>query len=140
LSDLKAVFARVDALTRMYQRRDVTASMVRSVRKGDFDNVAPGIFPEDWPRPVVANLVDVMARDYAAKLAPLPAVNCTASSSLNEKAKAFADKRTKIANNYISSSKLAPQMPDAADSFNCYGLLAMSVEPDFDEQDAAYPC
>jgi len=134
LSDLKAVFARVDALTRMYARRDSTANMVRAVRKGDFDDVSPGIFPEDWPRPVVSNLIDVMARDYAAKLAPLPAINCTASSSLNEKAKAFADKRTKIANNYIISSRLSPQMPDAADSFNCYGLLAMSVEPDFDEK------
>jgi hypothetical protein len=126
---LAEIAHKVDALQMQYSRRDMFAGQVRAVRSGDFDKIAPGIFPEEWPRPICANIVDNMARDFAAKAAPLPAFNCSSGSSLNDSARAFADKRGKIARNYITSSKLAPQMPLAADSYNCYGMAVFSVEP-----------
>ena len=125
---------KVDGLLTQYQRRDFSAMQVRAVRHGDFDAIAPDIFPEDWPRPVCANIIDNMARDFAAKLTPLPSFNCSGSSSLKEAPKKFADKRSKIANNYIYSSNLAAQMTEAGDSFNCYGMVAFSVEPDFEHK------
>ena len=48
-----------------------------------------------------------------------------------EKAKRFAEKRTKIANNYVETSRLAAQMLEGGDSYSAFGLLAGSVEPDF---------
>jgi len=105
---------------------------VRAVRHGDFDLIAPGIFPSDWPRPVCANIVDNMARDFAAKLTPLPSFNCSGSSSLSQTAKSFADKRVKILNHYLVHSNLQAQMPNAADGYNAHGMAAFSVEPDFD--------
>ena len=147
LSDAKLgeVIRKVESLRLQYQTRDYSAMQVRAVRHGDFDQIAPGIFPMDWPRPVAANIVDNMARDFAAKLTPLPSFNCSGSSSLSDASKKFADKRSKIANNYISFSDLAAQMPDAADSYNCYGLAVFSVEPDWESstpriraEDSAY--
>jgi len=125
---------RVEALQNQYASRDAAATAVRAVRHGDFDQIAPGIFPADWPRPICANIVDNMARDFAASLSPMPSFNCSGSSSLSEGAKKFADKRSKIANNYIEASNLAAQMPDAADSYNCYGMVAFSVEPNFEDK------
>lgn len=126
------VVLKVDALQTQFSTRDSFASQVRSVRNGDFDQIAPGIFPEEWPRPVCANIVDNMARDFAAKLSPLPAFTCSAASTLSDTARKFADKRTKIANGYVDASRLKAQMPDAADSYNCYGMVVFSVEPDME--------
>lgn len=126
---LAEIAHKVDALQMQYARRDSFAGQVRAVRSGDFDVLAPGIFPEDWPRPVCANIIDNMARDFAAKLAPLPAFNCSSGSSLGDKERKFADKRAKIARNYVTNSKLAAQMFEAADSYNSYGMAVFSVEP-----------
>jgi hypothetical protein len=128
----KEVVRKVEALKLQYAARDYASMQVRAVRHGDFDQISTGIFPEDWPRPVCANIVDNMARDFAAKMTPLPSFNCSSASSLSDVSKKFADKRSKIANNYVIHSHLAAQMAEAADSYNCYGMVAFSVEPDFD--------
>lgn len=127
---LKEICNKVDALQQQYARRDGFARQVRAARNGDFDAIADGVFPEDWPRPVCANIIDNMARDFAAKLAPLPSFSCTSASALSDRAKEKADKRTKIVRNYVSFSKLAAQMPDAADCFNTHGMVVFCVEPD----------
>jgi hypothetical protein len=137
---LAAIIQKVDALQVQFSTRDHFSSQVRAVRNGDFDHIAPGIFPEEWPRPVCANIVDNMARDFAAKLSPLPAFTCSAASSLSDSARKFAEKRTKIANFYVDSSKLKAQMPDAADSYNCYGMVVFSVEPDMESKTPKIRC
>lgn len=129
---LAEITQKVEALQVQFSTRDNFAIQVRAVRNGDFDQIAPGIFPEEWPRPVTANIVDNMARDFAAKLSPLPAFTCSAASSLSDTARKFADKRTKIANHYVKASKLKAQMPDAADNYNSYGMVVFSVEPDME--------
>jgi hypothetical protein len=132
-SELSAIALKVEALENQYARRDQFAMQVRAVRNGDFDLIAPGIFPQDWPRPVCANIVDNMARDFAAKLSPLPTFNCSSSSSLSDKDRKFADKRAQIARNFVVNSRLGAQMPEAADSYNCYGMVTFSVEPDIEK-------
>ena len=130
--ELSVIHQKVEALQRHHAIRDFSASQVRAVRHGDFDQIAPGIFPQDWPRPVAANIVDNMARDFAAKLAPLPSINCSATATMSDAARDRADKRTKIARNYVVMSRLAAQMPEAADGYNCYGMAVFCVEPDMD--------
>ena len=71
-SDLAFVFARVAALKQKYAARDTRATQVRAVRQGDFDALNADLFSDEWPRPVVSNLIDTMARDFMANLAPLP--------------------------------------------------------------------
>lgn len=71
------------------------------MRAGDVSNVLPGMFPDDWPRPIIANFVDITARDLAEVIAPLPSVNCSAGHMVSERAKKFTAKRTKIAHWYV---------------------------------------
>lgn len=134
LSELGDIPTRVQSLRQQFQARDAHAADVRAVRRGDFEAVAPDLFNDAWPRPIVANQIDVAARDFAASLAPMPTFNCSASSTLSEKARKFADKRTKIANNYVTSSRLEYQQLPAADQFGTYGMVTYSVTPDFDKK------
>ena len=125
------VYARCQALKARYQRRDVETGKVRAVRRGDFEAVAPGSFTEDFPAPIIANRIDTMARDMAAVLTPLPTFSCPPSSILKDRAKKFADKRTKIVHHYVESSNLQGQMPDGADSYHASGMFVAEVRPDF---------
>lgn len=134
-TDLGGIPARVAALRAKDRLRDSRVAEVQAVRRGDFEAIAPDLFSDDFRRPVVANLIDTAARDMAAMIAPLPAFNCSASSMLNESAKRFADKRTKIARHYINSSQLDLQMAQkGADHYNSFGMVVGVVLPDFDEK------
>lgn len=130
--DTVAIKARVDALRVRHATRDRRWAEIQAVRRGDVEKIAPDFFNEEWQRPIVANLVETAAQDVAAVLAPLPSFNCSASSGVSETAKAFADKRTKIARNYITASELELQMNQwGADRYNTYGLMVLEVIPDF---------
>lgn len=133
-TDLGGIPARVVALRARDSLRDARVAEVQAVRRGDFEAIAPDLFSDEFQRPVVANMIDTSARDFAAMLAPLPAFNCSASSMLNESAKRFADKRTKIVKGYIESSNLELQMSDrGADHYNSFGMVVGCVEPDFED-------
>lgn len=127
---LKFVIARVEALKHRYEGRDGRATQVRAVRAGNFDALNADLFNDEWPRPVVANLIDTMARDFMANLAPLPSFSCSSTSMMSDAAKKFADTRTKIVNHYVQFSNLSAQMPAGADGFNSYGLFAIESAPD----------
>lgn len=132
VDSLKGVPERVTALRARYANRDTRNAEVQAVRRGNFESIAPDLFNDEFKRPIVANMIDTAARDAAAVMAPLPAFNCSATSGLSEKAKEFADKRTKIARNYLEKSNLQLHMLTGADQYNSYGLLVLCVEPDFE--------
>ena len=125
---------KVEILRSRYRARDARLRDVQLIRRGDFDAVAPGLFNEEWPRPIVANMIDTSARHFAGALAPLPTFNCSSSAGTNERARKAADKRTKIVRAYARESDLETQMLPAADQFTTYGLIVGVVEPDFDDQ------
>ena len=91
--------------------RDQRMREIKMVRAGQMDYVFPELFPQDGPftRPIVANMVDVAARDLAEVIAPLPSFNCSSSSSVSDAARKFAEKRTRIAGNYIQYSSVQKQ-------------------------------
>ena len=103
---------------------------VLSVRKGQIASVYPDFFPEGVDANVVANFIDVVARDLSEVMAPLPAINCSAANSVNDRARKFADKRTRIASNYFNHSDLAVQMYSGADWYVTYGFVPFMVELD----------
>lgn len=125
---------KANTLVERYVDRDRRMADITSVRRGQMDSVYPDMFPEEMSKPMIANFVDVAARDLAEVLAPLPSFNCTASQINSERAKNFADKRTTIANNYAEFSGLQTQMYTGADWYLTYGFLPIFVEPDFDEE------
>jgi hypothetical protein len=102
------------------------------VRQGDLSKVYPSMFSEDYPKPLVANFIDVAARDLAEAMAPLPSFNCSAANMVSDSARKAADTRTRIANFYASLSELQLQMYEAADWYNTYGMMVGLVEMDYD--------
>ena len=123
---------KVLALTRRYGARDYRMADITAVRRGNMESVYPDMFPEGMSKPMIANFVDVAARDIAEVLAPLPSFNCSTPSINSDKAKKFSDKRTIIANNYIEFSSLQTQMYTGADWYLTYGFLPIFVDANFD--------
>jgi hypothetical protein len=116
--------------------RDQRMRDIKQVRAGQMGMVFPELFPEDGPftRPIVANMVDVAARDLSEVIAPLPSFNCSSSSMVSDSARKRAEMRTRIATYYVQYSQLQKQAYTAADRFVTYGFVPGIVEIDWDEK------
>lgn len=121
-------------LKQRYASRDSRWSDLNEIRKGNLNQVFPGLFSDDFPKPIVANFIDVVARDVSEVIAPLPAFNCSSTNSVSDRARARADKRTMIAAGYRDQSNLQTQMYSGADRYVTFGLLPFIVEPDYDRK------
>ncbi len=130
-NELYGIPSRVKALRARYSQRDARANEVQAVRRGDFEAIAPNLFNDQFRRPIVANLIDTTARDVAAVLAPLPSFSCSSPNMSSERAKDFAQKRTRIVRNYLDASNVEWQMLTGADQYNSFGLIVTTVTPDF---------
>jgi len=128
--NVQQISDKVEALKRRSSDRDVRMANVLSVRRGEISNVYPDFFPEGMSQPMIANFIDVAARDLAEVLAPLPSFNCATVNINSDRAKAQADKRSMITNFYVQSSRLQTQMYTGADWFLTYGFLPIVVELD----------
>jgi hypothetical protein len=127
---MEQVAARVDSLRYRNVGRDARNQDVLAVRKGEIASVYPDFFPEGVDANVVANFIDVVARDLSEVMAPLPAINCSSANSVNDRARKFADKRTRIASNYFNHSDLSVQMYSGADWYITYGFVPFMIELD----------
>jgi hypothetical protein len=125
---IRDIAARYDVLKRKNAERDARMELISRVRGGNAEMAFPGLFPRDWPKPIVANFLDTVARDLAEMVAPLPSFTAMGSSFLDEKGRTAADKRTKIANYYTTASKLSTQLLSGADQYLTYGFLPLRVE------------
>lgn len=130
--DIDQIASKVDALKKHYQHRDSRMNDILSVRRGQINTVYPDFFPEGFSKPMVANFVDVAARDMAEILAPLPSFNCIPMSVNSDAEKRRVDKRTMIINNYVQYSNLQTQMYTGADWYLTYGFLPFIIEADID--------
>jgi hypothetical protein len=127
---MEQVAARVENLRFRNAERDGRNLDVLAVRKGQIASVYPDFFPDGVDANVVANFIDIVARDLSEVMAPLPAVNCSAANSVSDRARQFADKRTRIASNYFAHADLAVQMYQGADWYLTYGFLPFFIELD----------
>jgi hypothetical protein len=126
------IAARVESLRYRNMDRDARNKDVLAVRKGEIASVYPDFFPDGVDANVVANFIDIVARDLSEVMAPLPAVNCSASNQTSDRARSFADKRTRIASNYFAHSDLSVQMYSGADWYLTYGFLPFIIELDME--------
>lgn len=132
IREIKALFDRTKG---RFGERDSRMQNVLAVRQGRMRDVYPDLFPEGpFDRGIVANMVDVAARDLAEVLAPLPSINCSSSKMVSDRAREFSEKRTRIANGYITFSDVQTQMYTATDRYFTYGFVPAMVEIDLDER------
>ena len=127
---IEQIAARVDSLKQRAADQDSRAQDVLAVRKGKISSVYPEFFPEGVDANVVANFIDIVARDLSEVMAPLPAVNCSAANQVSDRARSFADKRTRIAANYFAHSDLQVQMYTGADHYITFGFVPFIIELD----------
>jgi hypothetical protein len=127
---IEQIAARVDSLRFRNADRDARNQDVLAVRKGQIASVYPDFFPDGVDANVVANFIDIVARDLSEVMAPLPAINCSAANSVSDRARSFADRRTRIASNYFAHSDMAVQMYSGADWYITYGFLPFVIELD----------
>ena len=138
--DIDHIAARVTYLRRKAAERDQRWADVLEVRKGNINKVFPGLFPDDYPKPMVANFIDVAARDVAEVIAPLPAFNCSATNQVSDRARKNADKRSMIASGYRDQSRLQTQMFSGADRYITFGMLPFVVEVDYERKTPIIRC
>lgn len=128
---LREIRGLYDRLKSRYGDRDVRMKNVLMVRQGRMRDVFPDLFPEGpFDKGIVANMIDVAARDLSEVMAPLPSFNCSSSSMVSDNARKFAEKRTKIVNGYIDFSSVQNQMYTAADRYFTYGFVPAMIEVD----------
>ena len=132
--NIDKIALKVESLKRRNAARDARMADVLEVRRGNLVNVFPEMFPEGATKAMIANFVDVAARDVSEVLAPLPSFNCTTTNSNSDRAKKSADIRSLIANNYVQFSRLQTQMYQGADWYGSYGFLPIVVEPDYESK------
>lgn len=129
--------AKFDALRKRHSERDVRMREVSLARQGQIDTVFPGLFPDNqWSRPIVANLIDVAAKDMSEQVGVLPTLTASGDSNLQESSRSNAEKRTKIGAYIVAASRLSSENITAADRFVTYGFVAYRVEPNFKEKRA----
>ena len=133
---IEQISARVQSLRYRNSERDARNLDVLAVRKGKISEVYPDFFPDGVDANVVANFIDIVARDLSEVMAPLPAVNCSSANQVNDRARRFADNRTRIASNYFNHSDLQVSMYTGADHYITYGFLPFVIELD---QEAKLP-
>lgn len=128
--NMQQIVARVQTLRYRATSRDMRNGDVQMVRQGKISQVYPNFFPDGIDQNVVANFIDIVARDLAEVIAPLPAINCSAVNQTSDRARQFADKRTRIAANYFRHSDLQVNMYSGADMYITYGFLPFIIELD----------
>ncbi|RKN35935.1 hypothetical protein [Streptomyces hoynatensis] len=132
MDPMEKIARRVEALRRDATERDERHQLLYDARAQKMDRIAPGTMPDAWPKPIVANAIDLAARQLAENLAPLPSINCANGTSTSEAAKRRESKRTKIAYSYIIDSCFETKMPTGCDWYLSYGSMPIVVEPDFE--------
>ncbi len=130
--DERQIMAKLTRLRQRYQATEQRWYNVRAARNGDLDQIFPDEMSSAFPKPIVANFVDTVARDLSEITAPLPSFNCSSASMSSDAARKSADRRSKIANNYVSHSGLDVQMLTGADHYYSYGVAVFYLEPDFE--------
>jgi hypothetical protein len=132
--NIENVSERFNRIRNRFSKRDSRMAQVRSIRMGKMSEVAPDVFPETgpWQEPIIANMIDIAARDMAEMIAPLPTFTAGSMTMTSDRARESASLKTKVALGYVTNSDLQVQMYNAADWYVTYGFLPFRVEADYE--------
>jgi len=122
----------IDRLRRQHTERDARMRAVHLVRSGHSEVIFKGLFPSDWPKPVVGNFIDVVGRDTAEMVGVMPTLTAAGDSVLDESKRSRQDKLTRIINYLAYTSRLGTNLVQAADRMNTYGFVPFRVEANYD--------
>jgi hypothetical protein len=112
--------------------RDHVHHLIHEVRQGNITQLFPKEmeFSISFAGSPVANFIDIVARDMAEGIAPLPALACVSGKMVTEADLKRAEMKNRIGDHYWLHSNLENQMLSAADRYVSYGFLPIFIEPD----------
>jgi len=129
--EISAISRKVQDMRIRAYPRDLRMGEVRAIRANELDRVAPGLLADDFPKPIVSNIINVAAQYSAEQIGVMPTVSCTAGVMVSDRQKKYAQRRTLIAHNYLENSRLKVSMVEASDWLNTYSFLPTILEPHF---------
>jgi hypothetical protein len=131
MANIEDIARKVNATKLRHYSRDLRMGQVRAVRASELDRVAPGLLADDFPKPIVSNVIDVAARYSAEQIGVMPTISCTAGVMVSDREKKYAQRRTLIAHNYLENSRVKVNLVEAADWLNTYSFVPLILEPHF---------
>lgn len=131
MADIHEIAKKVTGMRLRNYNRDLRMNQVRAVRASELDKVAPGLLADEFPKPIVSNVINVAAQYSAEQIGVMPTVSCTAGEMVSDRQKKYAMRRTLIAHNYLDNSRIKVAMVEAADWLNTYSFLPLILEPHF---------
>jgi hypothetical protein len=129
--EISAIARKVQDMRIRSYPRDMRMGEVRAIRASELDRVAPGLLADDFPKPIVSNIINVAAQYSAEQIGVMPTISCTAGVMVSDRQKKYAQRRTLIAHNYIENSRIKISMVEASDWLNTYSFLPLILEPHF---------
>lgn len=132
--DPKVLASRYTRVKDKHYGRDVKMAQIKAIREGKMSSLAPDVFPEmGWQQePMIANQIDIAAREIADLIAPLPSFSCVNPTMISERSRENATLKTKVVQAIVYNSDLQRQMYTAADWYISYGFLPFKVECDYE--------
>jgi hypothetical protein len=133
--DVKILNGRFKRLEQKNTHRDIAHTRIKAVLEGRIHDLAPEIFAVDgaWKEPIIANMINIAAKDLADMLSQMPTFTCSSSTMTTEAKRARATKKTQISAGYLSSSKLGLHLRKAVEQYAAYGFTAARVEPNYEK-------
>lgn len=117
-----------------FAERDQRHEYVAQAREGNVEALMPGLFPKRFPKQIVANVVDLAARDLGELLGELPEIHARAANPAAANSKAQAAKRTRVLIDIIDRSNLQNENYSACDRYVSFAGYPIVVDPDLREQ------
>jgi hypothetical protein len=126
--------ARFDRIQGRASSRDNRHALIHSVRRGHMRQLFPDelSFSISFDGVPTANFIDIVARDMAEAIAPLPSLACVSGRMKTQADLERAERKNRIGDDYWRHSRLERQMLDAADNYVSYGFIPFFVEADVD--------
>lgn len=127
------IHGRVASMRTRFSRRDSRMRDIRLVRGGRMKEVRnwDTFFADDLPDNIVANFIDIAARDISEVMGVLPALACSSGSGISQADRKRAQRKNWIGKYYRTLSHLDQEFIKFADNYITYGVGVLSVEPDF---------
>jgi len=129
--NIQDIAKKVAATRLRYYSRDLRMNEVRAVRASELDRVAPGLLADDFPKPIVSNVINVAAQYSSEQIGVMPTISCTTGVMVSDRQKKYAQRRTLIAHNYLENSRVKTNLVEASDWMNTYSFLPVILEPHF---------
>ena len=115
MANVYDIAKKVNATRLRYYTRDIRMNQVRAVRASEMEQVAPGLLADDFPKPIVANVINVAAQYSSEQIGTMPTISCTTGVMVSDRQKKYAQRRTLIAHNYLENSRVKVNLVEASD-------------------------